>query len=338
MSNNKKMLKLNKPMIYCHTVIGAMSSIAEEKDLGWIFSNFTQIMYNDDWREFIFDDQNRLLETCPFIQMNSVMFEKSEFNSQLFIDRITYMIDNDCYAFLFLDRKILSINDSHFAHTTLISGYDKDKKVFYLNDNYDQGRFITIEMDMETTAEAFRSAWTYTSADENYCDRSEVYPFLRNVSMLKYNTNVSISMDIDNFYRQLKCFINAESIFLFCDRKKAHFGFNVYQLIIDILHERCDFPLETKDFHVLYEHKLVMKKRIEYMISSGFLPSDKGYLEISDRICDEFMAIRNLYLKSMIGEAKSKNNIIEKICERLRDSQKIEIKFYNNLISEYNKS
>ena len=82
----KKLLRLDKPLIYCYTVCGTVFSIIQEKDMPWIYNNLTQIMYHDDWKMFIFEDQKNLLENCPFIRTEYIVLDNERLEERSFID------------------------------------------------------------------------------------------------------------------------------------------------------------------------------------------------------------------------------------------------------------
>lgn len=227
----KKFLRLDKTLIYCYTVCGTVFSFIQEKDMPWIYNNLTQIMYHDDWKMFIFEDQKNLLENCPFIRTEYIVLDNERLEERSFIDTIIYIIDNDCYAYLFLDWKYIIPNriTRNLAHTTLISGYDKDKKVFYLSDNYDNGRFVTLEIDMYTVQKAFKSAWTASVGNIKDNDYSSAFMYLKCITAFKYDNAVYTKFDPHIFIKHLKAFINSKSDYIFETTNSKLYGYSCYE-------------------------------------------------------------------------------------------------------------
>jgi len=330
----KKLLKLHDPSIYCYTICGMIFAIAEEKDFPWLFSNYTQIMYHRDWQMFIFEDQYKGIDRYPFIEVDSVKMDDNL--GVPFCDAVMSCLDRDYYVYLFLDRKVLFPETAkrHLAHTTLISGYDLEKKVFYLSDNYDDGRFVTLEIDMDTVREAFSSAWTASVGNVEDNDNSAAFDYLRYVTLCKYHEHVSTDFDKREFCRQLRALLNSESIFLFSTNASKYYGLASYDLLIDALRGSGEIALKRKNFHLLYEHKLLMKLRIAYLTEHGILPADQGYAEKAAGISDAFLSIRGLYMKSRLTEGAVREKHVEKLCKKISDAREAERAFYTAVLNE----
>lgn len=334
-SSNSKLLKQNRPMIYGYTLYGALFSIIEEKDLPWVYSNFTQIMYHDDWRMIIFEDHRNLLENCPFLEAEYLMFDEERENKCSFIDSIIYMIDHGYYAYLFLDIKILQEKAKHnLAHTTLISGYDKEKHIFYLSDNYDNGKYVTLEVDMDIVEQAFHSAWTASTGNLHDNDNSPAFSYLRCITCFKYNNYVSSYFDKTKFTNQLECFLNSDSTSLFKVNTKNNnrYGYLLYNVVNDILSGKLTLKLGERDFHIIYEHKCMMKKRIEFMINKNIISPNDEFIRNSTSICNDFFVIRNLYLKSLFSHEKRREEIYLKMCEKINIAKECEKVLYENIL------
>lgn len=335
-----KSLKLNKPMIYCYTVLGTVFSIIEDKDMPWIYSNLTQIMYHDDWKMFIFEDQNNILDRCPFAKIEYILFDKNRQPCWSFIDTLVYIIDNDYYAFLFLNWNYIvpNIVKHNLAHTTLISGYNKSRNVFYLSDNYDSGRFVTLEVDMYTVEKAFYSAWTSSVGNRNDNDSSANFTYLKSITAFKYDEKVFTEFDRQGFVNQLKSFIYSDSIYIFGEKDSKHHGYSSYDLIIEDLLGKNQLELGTKNFHLLYEHKYLMLKRIEYLESKRIISSSHNYIEKVIELNNDFLTIRNLHIKSQLIDKSRKASVILDICKKIELSKEKEKLLYEELIAELDRA
>lgn len=339
-SLSKKVLILKKPMIYGYTILGTIFSIIEDKDLPWIYSNFIQIMYHDDWQMFIFEEQIDLLPKCPFLKIEYLTFDKNSNKNESFVETLINIINNNYYIYLFLDWKYIipNIAKNNFAHSTLISGYDIKRRIFYLSDNYENGKFITLEIDMNTVEEAFYSAWLSSVGNKNDNNTFVEFSYLKTIIAFKYDKNLITRFDLISFIEQLNCFINSDSIYLFGEKNSKYHGYLSYNLIINDLLNENKLCLGTKNFHLLYEHKYLMLRRIEYMVQNNVISSSNNYIETAKDICNEFLIIRNLFIKSQFANNPKKLNIILNICDRikrLKDSERI---LYENIINYFSRN
>lgn len=167
-------LPMNKPEIYCYTIYGFLFSIVQEKDMPWIYSNFIQIMYHEDWQMPVFEDHLNILQDCPFIQSYILNFKG---NDDDYIKTIINAIDNDYYCYLFLDWYYINDNyhGDHFAHSAIITGYNTLDKSFTIYDNFDNGKFIKKVVSFENTAKAFFSSKNSSTGNKNDNDQSDVF-------------------------------------------------------------------------------------------------------------------------------------------------------------------
>ena len=334
-SQNHKLLKLKNPIIYCYTILGTLFSIIEDKDMSWIYSNFTQIMYHEGWKMFIFEDQKNILDKCPFIQTEFNVLSENQKKEQPFIDIIIHTINEGNYIFLFLDWKYIFPNSikNSFSHSTLISGYDNNKKTFYLSDNYDKGKFTTLEIDMRTVEKAFYSAWNETVKNIKENDDLANCIFLKTIIAFRRNNKVHTEFDIEGLVTQLKSFICSKTTYIFGEENISLYGYLSYNWIIDDL-SIGRFELGLKNYHFLYEHKYLMHKRLEYMINKNLISPYHNYIERAAELRDEFLLIRNLYIKSQLVEPSKKSNIILDICKKIELSKEKEKLLYEELIAE----
>lgn len=338
-NQSPKLLKLKKPMIYCYTILGTLFSIIEDKDMPWIYSNFTQIMYHDGWKMFIFEDQKNILDKCPFIQTEFNILNENQKKEYSFIDIVIHTINEDNYIFLFLDWKYIFPNliKNSFSHSTLISGYDKNKRTFFLSDNYDNGKFTKLEIDMKTVEKAFYSAWNEAVKNIKENDDIANCVFLKTIIAFKRNEKVYTEFDMEGFVMQLKSFINSETTYVFGEKDIKLYGFSSYNWIIDDL-LKGQSELGLKNYHFLYEHKYLMRKRLEYMVNKHMISSSHNYIKRATELCNDFLTIRNLYMKSQLVDKPKKANIILNICEKIRLSKEKEKLLYEELITELDKA
>lgn len=337
--NSQKLLQLKNPMIYSYTILGTLFSIIEDKDMPWIYSNFTQIMYHDGWKMFIFEDQKNILDKCPFIQTEFNVLNENQKKDHPFIDIIIHTICKGNYIFLFLDWKYIFPNyiKKSFSHSTLISGYDKNKKIFYLSDNYDNGKFTTLQIDMKTVEKAFYSSWSETVKNIKENDDLENCIFLKTIIAFRRNEKVHTEFDTEGFVTQLKSFIRSETSYVFGEKNIKLYGYSSYNWIINDL-IKGQFELGLKNYHFLYEHKYLMYKRLKYMVNKQMISSTHNYIERAAELSNDYLTIRNLHIKSQFADKSRQQSIISDICQKIEVSKEKEKILYEELIAELDRA
>ena len=88
-----------------------------------------------------------------------------------------------------------------------------------------------------------------------------------------------------------------------------------------------DFDM-LRDFHLIYEHKYLMYKRLKYVLEKG------KYDDLIKRYSDflhEFLVLRNLYIKSRIS--KTSQMQIEKIKNKLLFLAQEDKKFMQQILA-----
>lgn len=338
--NKSKRLKLNDPMLYTHTIIGTVFSLLEEENLSWVYNNFAQIRYCFDWKMFIFEDHINLFENCPCLKKQYFMI-KDEKEEGKFIDMLINIIDQEYYIYLYLDRLYIvpELCNTHFAHTTLISGYDKEKQVFYVSDNYNNGKFQTIEVDFYVVEKAFYAAKECSTGNTKDNDKSEEFSYLRSICVFKYVNGINVKFDKKEFIRQLEEYITSKESNLFNDSNKSYYGYDSYRAIREFCEGNKEILIGKRDFHLLYEHKYLMRKRIEYFLEKNIIKNHE-LLDQAIEIQNSFHIIRNLYLKIKIMLADDNDDkvlreqITNKILSKIDASLKKEKAFIEVLIEE----
>lgn len=97
---------------------------------------------------------------------------------------------------------------------------------------------------------------------------------------------------------------------------------------------KSHISLESKDFHLLYEHKYLMKTRIAFLIRNNIISSNNNFIDISSSICEKVLLLRNLYIKSLMVEEELRKKLHIKICEKVNAIKFEEKCFLEDLLNE----
>ena len=118
------------------------------------------------------------------------------------------------------------------------------------------------------------------------------------------------------------------------EKGSKHHGYSSYDLIIEDLHGNNQLELGTKNFHLLYEHKHLMLKRVEFLESKKIISSSHNYIEKVTELNNDFLKIRNLYIKSQLIDKSRKESVILNVCKKIELSKEKEKRLYEDLITE----
>lgn len=287
----KKILPMKVPKLYNYPIYGFLFSVIEEKDMNWVYSNFIQLMYHENWDMPVFEDHLKLFDACPFLKSTVFSYSKGE---DEFIGTLKNGIDNENYIHLFLDW--VYVNDKYsgptLPHSTIISGYDDNKQVFIAHDNYGGGRFVSKEISYEDTVKAFFSA-VRTGGNDSADSR-----YLRDIAYEKYDRTVITVIDYKKIFERIGRYLDASPEPVSFYDTKAEYGIDVYERLARKMEK--GYSNMTKDLHMLYEHKLLMCKRIEHCFYEKHtdIPEVYEVLEEYEQLCKEHQTLRNSYIKS----------------------------------------
>ena len=197
----------------------------------------------------------------------------------------------------------------HFPHDGVITGYDEDKKVFYISAYSKSGHFENMEIP---TAE-FGRAWhsKYNNDDPN--DGTIV--ILKIVPDKGYTPdNNKMLNDIDEYVRSV---VTPNS-----DSNDLVFGLKVYDELNAFFDAVVagDCPChDTRLLRIIYEHKLSMYRRLEYLckesiVSPEIVDSYKMVLDTANKSC-------MLHLKYVITNNKGCLNKIQQNINIITDME-----------------
>ena len=150
----KKVLPVKYPPITSFPYLANMLSILwvnQERTLPWISDHFIQIYGSTNLGFDFYDNSSAFYipaeSYCPFIHIQQIDRKVINHGLHIFSDYVEFLIDNDWYSCLCLDRYYLSCSaqykKDHFLHSTFIYGYDKEKEVVLIADFFNNGEIYS---------------------------------------------------------------------------------------------------------------------------------------------------------------------------------------------------
>lgn len=296
-----KRLPIVEPLVTAYPYHGNLLSILQandvERTLPYILDNYVGLYISDFPHEMKMDFYVGLYwKNCPFIHYQrmdrTIINRKWASFSEFVID----YIDEGMYVYLLANHYYLPPSswylENYCVHDLFISGYDLNKKVCYVSDNFLNGKYSTHEVKFEDLNRAYSSL----RAEDDW---------LYGVEAVKYRDSRVHWFDSVMIRNKLTKYINSSNLALEMRHPGEYwktgylFGMSVYDKLLDHITWLEQQQTNTKDirpFHVLYEHKIVLQQLFNKLSDLGTLHSN-DYKVPMDEIIQKAYLLRNHYLK-----------------------------------------
>jgi hypothetical protein len=186
----------------------------------------------------------------------------------------------------------------HLIHEIFIYGYDREAKVFYTSDNSDNHKYSN-------------KLISYTDIEKSY---AEVVNNFMQLSQVKACKAPDIDMQI--IKSSVSDYVSSKRDFNdFRYSSTNTYGVCVYEKYIDMLHSNERLLNDFRPLHLFWEHKMLMQKRIEFLMGSDYLLRNQRLLDEYAAIVRKFLLLRNLQIRYTICR---KEEIIIKLISSLQ--------------------
>lgn len=290
--------------------------VNKDKVLPWICDRYIQIIirpYNIRTRSDFYDQadtDNYVCEgyLCPFIGW--LRNNQTTANFSIFTDYIEYQIKHGYYLEPCLDNYYLScsalFNKRHHIHSTFIYGFDNEKKLIYISDFYDNGRYTREKVSYDEINKSiegidyFINLFKYQESDYSF-----------NITLLK--------IFIEDY---INCRDSLKKFEFTCTdyNKDILYGLDFYNYIKDVF---CnEYPIDTRPFHVLYDHKVMMKIRLEYLHKINVIDYNEFCIlqERNNLLINSSHIFRNMAIKYNTTHDFGLLHRIKEYCNSLKQS------------------
>jgi len=306
----KKLLPFKYPVIIdaysgAAGTVGILSNCSESTP--WIISNFIGMGTNNksfDNRSFLYFVP-KAYQDSPWIEAGYITFDRQQNNLfDLFIDSI----NSDKYIRLYLDHYYIKESSRyqrfHFLHdNATILGYDLQKQVFHVADNFIWGKFVILEIPFSEINDAIRNTGD--------ADKLEIQTLSLNKSA-KYLFNLSLFLQIIEEY--LCSNYVPLNDFMDPSYKDCIYGLESYNYLkkyLELLSENSAL-YDLRGFHVLVNHMAVLLLSVDYL-------KDRELLENYDSIRNSITDLQNkcLLARTMLIKFGKIND--NSILKRIKD-------------------
>ncbi|MHA7582352.1 hypothetical protein ACX12E_18480 [Paenibacillus vandeheii] len=264
----------------------------------WLFMNHIQLALN-------IDKKNNLWVYFyePLSRQYHPLFNKQEITKDNIIDQkielcsfLTANLDKNAYIYLDVDTFYISAysyGKKHLAHDLFIYGYSATKKVFYVADFFNEGRYSFSSVTFKELENAFYS---------NYAESNHEFNSLQ---LLSLNWEKEYLFDVSYFIKLTSDYLDSikttDSYRLVDSQPIDHtFGMHIYDKLLEYSVETASSMEMLKAFHVISDHKKLMLKRIDFLFERKIINNMNLY-PLFDEIHQISLKMRNSHLKSLIS-------------------------------------
>lgn len=324
----KKIIPLVEPPITTYPAIANILSLKWGKNKSsnaWFMDHFIQLVvrpnhehtFGDFYDHADLDNFYRIIYGLPGLGWMRVNKGVAGFDK--FSDFIEHEIDNDycveaCvdrYYFKFLEKKY---RKNHYIHSSMIYGYDDNEKTVNIADFFIDGKYESKVISYDEINASMNNDWLINLYRDEYAE----YEFNEKL-MKKYLEDYIYSRDSFNK-------------FAFSNKKYNEgviFGVAYYDYLIDCLHK--ENGKDYRMYHILYDHKQLMKKRLEYLINLKKYDCEKIALLLceNENLIRESKVLRAYFLKYCLNQS---TQVMDKIKDRVISLKEKDISFVKSFI------
>jgi hypothetical protein len=225
-------------------------------------------------------------------------------------------IDRGNYIYVVVEQSVFLEGIDHFQHDTFIYGYDMDEEIFYVADFTFKGKYSFEKVSFADLRMA------YEAIDD---DRDWLMGGLGGVALLSFR-EAHYDFNIELVRRLIQEFLACGSSFSIGSNRRCVFGLDVYEALAEDARKAAagEWEADYKPFHVIYDHKKLMLKRIAYMGRHGLLDHYEELYREYETILNLAFLSRNLVVKARVagnrGYMTKAGTVLKEIAERERET------------------
>ncbi|WP_455715504.1 hypothetical protein [Anaerosporobacter sp.] len=335
-SMKKKCLPLVEPAIttnpYVTNKLAILGNFKETQP--WILQNFTNIWMQRNFRlnygaDFLYFSSYRF---CPFIKEFEMCTSIVDKKWKTIVEAIIDIINMGHYVYLNINTSFIPQYknfENNQMHDIFVYGYDRDEKILYVADFFEYGKYGMKKVCFKDFIMAYDSMDDTVKRD-----------FFDGIIILQYTAR-DIPFDMEFCIQGIRDYLNSKntivkSILVELDKKdEVVFGINTCDIMIQYLQDLSrieNIKLDYRTFHYFYQHKVLMRLRIQFFIEKGYVKRYKDFAILDEylEIERKWLEVRNRILKYNI---KPDYMLIERTISDINSLKKHENKVLKHLLN-----
>lgn len=317
LSENQLKINIQKDLTtYLNYSLPLCAILTDDSLYPWFYQHFVQLytLTGEDGNLWVDYLEHR--DFFKDIAENKMYDYKSLLEEKDIVKFIINKINEGGYVIIYVDEYYLhkkaSYMSKHFLHQLMVYGYSNQTETFMTVAFNEENDFTSDEYTYETLNQSYELG-------KKYYQSSPVWVLNETVEIIKLKQNINTyKFKLELFLEDLKLYLSGNGDYsmirpnnLEANGRQASFNFKVYDELSFNINNLIQGK-KTMDFrymHLLFEHKSIMYKRLEY-IASHFKASDTLMMLIKEysKVEENALFARNLYIKyDALIELKSVN-------------------------------
>ncbi|SDF91695.1 hypothetical protein SAMN04488542_12058 [Fontibacillus panacisegetis] len=302
-----------------------------EKTAPWILSNYIQMRFDKDYINSPVPYTFYAYEHHISPWLCDEEFSRNILNFFEFdiISWVKNCIEQKKYVYLYLDEYYMpgrtSFGKLNFAHENLIFGYNDDLESFDVLGFDDKGIFKPVQLTYDKFVDAYMGIekMIYNEKFNNQNTTEESIYYFNTVKLFRFNNSGQYSFNYKltkNTLRDYTNGTNTSELFSMVREPYSHFVFGIdcYSYIHDYYKSllKKEVGFDVRYIHNVWEHKLLMTKRVEYMNNNKRIELSQDIVSQFKTVENRALILRNLMLKFRLnGNNKHIHSIMDGLSE-----------------------
>ncbi|MCM3132888.1 BtrH N-terminal domain-containing protein [Paenibacillus polysaccharolyticus] len=323
-------LPLYEPILNTYNIYGSVTSMLSNNDkyLPWLYNNFIQIRYVEDWDCYFFDHHHILFDNVPFINHHLIPRDILTKKWSSLTEFIKESLQSNYYVYLYVDRYFISVSKQYQQftdwHEIFVYGYDEQKQTFQVADNLSNGKYIKTECPMEEIEKAYLSIVSNEESSQN-------------IHLFSLNEIQEYPLQVEQIAKSIEQYLDSSITPNLHFKEKTMYGLKAVEYALEKEKGKFDFgesfELDRRAFHLFWEHKKIMLQRLRYLMDLSILKADEDLLNQYNIIVNHFESMRNSVLRFNLDNNKE---LFYRIENKLFSSIELERRLLRQVMNELN--
>lgn len=295
MGNNGKPDWYYESYIQLCAVKWIIQEVKQNKDIVMLYYNYPILNDVSSYTNLIAENLY-----CPMLDSYVIPHEVVSCENNI-CDFLCDLIAKGFYIFLNLDMYHMKAYNvkKHGNHAPMIYGYDKGNRTFSIMDFF-------IKIDTRICS--------FEEIENAYNSSRELYSWIKGINAIKYK-DIEYNFSIERFKMQINEYLNPHlfydhsSIFYNQNKAQIFWGIDTYdvftKMIENLLYKDIYMKTSpTKNMHLLYDHKVSMLSKMEYLHKNGYVKDELNWKVIKEMyisIKEKALVARNRIIKYNIS-------------------------------------
>jgi len=308
----------------------------------WILSNYIQTYFDDtDDSPVPFAFYVHDFAASPWLRVQDFQRETLSAFSQDPLHFILQALDNSSYVYLYVDEYFIPdrryFQEKHFCHEILINGFDLHRRVMFITGYCRDSQFKTSEVSFDDFEKSYHGAGEMIQ--NGTFDNQDLGPdalwLFNNIKLYTFRESGHYEFNLKLVRETLKDYLysrNTSERYSMVDEPwTRRWGLDWYPCLKRYYQRLIEGEVHSdwRHLHTLWEHKVCMVRRMEYMEKRGII--DPG-VSLKKEIYELEYKVNQLRLLMIKYTLNKQQRLLESIIQGLDEVFPKEVSFTEKLL------